>query len=135
MPKVVGTALNLFSYYIFLLLLTHFSPPNFILLVLDNLGSEGYILLPPGSNHILYSATTSAEALVKIYNTMNKHYTLLCCADVQFGSVTGSGGKELLNGKKKRMCVLVHSYSVVKVLLAFLLSAKVKDNVKCLVNL
>lgn len=67
---------------------------------------------------------------------MNKHYTHFCCADVQFGNVTGSGGKELLNGgKKKRMRVLVHSYSVVKVLLTFLLSARVKDNVKCLVNL
>lgn len=38
-------------------------------------------------------------------------------------------------GKKKRMRVLVHLYPVVKVLLIFLLSAKVKDNLKDLVNL
>lgn len=37
--------------------------------------------------------------------------------------------------KDARMHVLVHSYPAVKVLLTFLLPAKVKDNLKYLVNL
>jgi len=36
---------------------------------------------------------------------------------------------------KERMQALAHFYSVVKVLLTFLLSPKVKDNLKYLVNL
>lgn len=52
-----------------------------------------------------------------------------------FGNVTGSGGKELLNGGNKKKDVHLGTLLVVEVVFRFLVSAKAKDGVICLVNL